>query len=262
MTNFLLKQLPATDRELIEHHISCEAVATGSVLVDVGEPLKSVYFPADTIISLHQASRVEVATVGPEGMFGWSAIANHQSSPFRAVVRGPDGMVLKLPLDIAISAVARSVEWRAMLCQYLVIVAIHMSETIGSHSFHRLDARLARWLLVRHDRVIGDEIKARHEEIADSLGVRRASITDCLHIIEGDGHLRCRRGRITIRNRAELLQLAGACYGAAEAQYRSFFGPFGKSASRPFEGSRSEQHLGFPVSAGACTGNGLPGVRI
>jgi hypothetical protein len=106
-----------------------------------------------------------------------------------------------------------------------------MGETIGSHGLHRLDGRVARWLLVRHDRARGDEIRVRHDEIADSLGVRRASITDCLHIIEGDGHLRCRRGRITIRDRAQLVQMAGVCYGAAEAHYRSFFGPFGKCAA-------------------------------
>lgn len=233
MTNLLLKQLPAADRAAVEPHIISEPVSAGTVLVDVGEPLESVYFPVDTIISLQQATRVEVATVGREGMFGWSAMANHQCSPFKAVVRGRDGVLLKLPLDIAVSAFAASLQWRSMLCQYLVIVAIHMSETIGSHSFHRLDARLARWLLVRHDRVGGDEIRVQHEEIADSLGVRRASVTDCLHIIEGEGHLRCRRGRIVIRDRAELLQMAGACYGAAEAQYRAFFGAFGKCTRNP-----------------------------
>ncbi len=227
-TNLLLGRLSVSDRALLERDSRCVSVTTGTVLADIGKDLEAVYFPLDAIISVEQSAMVEVATVGREGMFGWSAIANNRRSPFKAVVRGRDGVLLKLPMDVAIAAFARSASLRAMLSQYLVIVAIQMSETIAAHSLHRLEARIARWLLIRHDRVGGDEIRARHDEIADSLGARRASITDCLHIIEGEGHLRCRRGRILIRNRPELVQRATGCYGLAEAHYRNTFGAFGK----------------------------------
>lgn len=226
--NHLLRQLAVADRVLLERRMECAPVAAGTVLIDVGQPLDTVYFPVDAVISIEQSSRMEVATVGREGMFGWSAMAEHQRSPFRAVVRGRNGLLLTSPVASAVSAMSESPRLRAMLCRYLVIVAIHMSETIDSHCLHRLEVRLARWLLVHHDRVAGDEIRAQHDQIADSLGVRRASITDCLHIIEGEGHIRCRRGRITMRDRAPLEQMARGCYGAAEAHYRSSFGSFGK----------------------------------
>lgn len=227
-SNLLLRQLSIADRTLIERHLQSEIVSPGTTLVDIGEPLNALYFPLHAMISLEEAAGMEVATVGREGMFGWTAFADYRCSPFRAVVRGPECSLLKLPMAVANAAIAASANLRAMVCQYLVVVSIHMSETIGSQGLHRIDARLARWLLVRHDRLRGDEIRANHAEIAENLGVRRASITDCLHILEGEGYIRCRRGRIIIRDRPRLEQMAGRCYGSAEAHYRSSFGSFGK----------------------------------
>ena len=227
-TNLLLRQLPPADRTLMEPHFQFKSVRAGTTLVEIGEPLDAIYFPLDAVISVEQTAGLEVATVGREGMFGWSAMTDCHRSPFRAVLRGPDGFLLKLPLEIAHLAIAASAHLRATVYQYLVVIAIHMSETISSQGLHRVDTRLARWLLVRHDRLGGDEIRAKHSEIADNLGVRRASITDCLHILEGEGYIHSRRGRIVIRDRCSLENLAGQCYGSAEAHYRSSFASFGK----------------------------------
>ncbi|HEX8258113.1 MAG TPA: helix-turn-helix domain-containing protein, partial [Allosphingosinicella sp.] len=85
---------------------------------------------------------------------------------------------------------------------------------------------LCRWTLMAHDRIEGDEIKVTHDEIAVMLGVRRASVTDALHILEGEGLIRSRRGRVTIRNRDGLRRLAGETYGYAEAEYSRLIAPF------------------------------------
>jgi hypothetical protein len=79
-----------------------------------------------------------------------------------------------------------------------------------------------------HDRIDGDEIQLMHEHIGRMLGVRRATVTDTLHVLEGHGALRSKRGRITVRNRTLLEELAGASYGSAETHYRNLIAPFGK----------------------------------
>jgi hypothetical protein len=79
-----------------------------------------------------------------------------------------------------------------------------------------------------HDRVEGDEILIIHEHLGRMLGVRRATVTDRLHVLEGHGAVRNRRGRILVRDRALLEQLAGTSYGYPEAHYRRLIGPFGK----------------------------------
>jgi CRP-like cAMP-binding protein len=224
-----MRQLSAADRALLEADIQVESISAGTQLTVIGEPVDSIYFPVDTLISVEQSGGLEVAIVGREGMFGWSVLAGSQLWPFRAVTRGRGGQLLKIPHATVVAAFAASPALRAMLNQYLFVLAVQMSESMAAHGLHRLEARVARWILVRHDRVGGDEISAQHSEIAANLGARRASITDCLHIIEGHSEVRCRRGRILIRDRAKLEQRASGCYGLAEAQYRNSFGSFGKS---------------------------------
>ncbi|MEP6982271.1 MAG: helix-turn-helix domain-containing protein [Sphingomicrobium sp.] len=193
--------------------------------------LEHAYFPIDTIVSLEQTGRIEVALAGREGMSGWTAIAGFCRSPYRAMVCCRDGSLLKIEVNALLAAVAANPRLSTILWQYMVITAVQMAEGLGAHSHHRVEAAIARWLLMRHDRVGGDWIEAQHQEIADCLGARRASVTDCLHILEGDGHIRCRRGRILIRNRDDLETRANGAYGTAETLYRASLGAFGKSSN-------------------------------
>jgi DNA-binding transcriptional regulator YhcF (GntR family) len=77
-----------------------------------------------------------------------------------------------------------------------------------------------------HDRIEGDEIKVTHDNIALMLAVRRASVTDALHMLEGQGLIRGHRGRVTIRDREGLLRIAGDSYGYYEAEYTRLIAPF------------------------------------
>jgi CRP-like cAMP-binding protein len=228
-SNLLLRQLAGSDRLCLEPHIQRHIVTAGTTLFDVGQPLQHAYFPIDTIVSLEQSARIEVALAGREGMAGWTAIAGFCHSPYRATVRCRDGLLLTIDIDALLRAVGANPKLRSILWQYMVVTAVQMAEGLGAHAHHRVEAAVARWLLMRHDRVGGDWILAQHQEIADCLGARRASVTDCLHILEGERHIRCRRGRILILNRANLESRASGAYGAAESLYRASLGAFGKS---------------------------------
>lgn len=227
-SNLLLKQFAASDRAALEGQVELHPVTVGTILFDAGQPLEHVFFPIDTMISLEQVGRMEVAVAGREGMSGWTAIAGYCQSPYRAVVRHADGALLRIPVASLLSVSAANARVRSTLAQYVVVTAVQMAEGLGAHSHHRLEAAVARWLLMRHDRVGGDWLLAQHQEIAHSLGARRASVTDCLHILEGEQLLRCRRGRILIRSRTDLEARASGAYGAAESLYRSSLGAFGK----------------------------------
>ena len=88
-----------------------------------------------------------------------------------------------------------------------------------------MEQRTARWLLMYHDRIDGDELAITHEELGVMLGVRRASITDALHHLEGSEGIRSLRGRLQIRDRVRLVALAGDTYGRAEAEYERLIRP-------------------------------------
>jgi hypothetical protein len=107
-----------------------------------------------------------------------------------------------------------------------------------------------------HDRIDGDEIQLNHECIGRMLGVRRATVTDTLHVLEGGGAIGSSRGRIWVRDRALLEACAGPSYGFAETQYRKLIAPFGKGAAAaliPKSSCRTlpKQHLeGRPAAPG------------
>jgi len=227
--NFL-NDLAVADRAGIEPFLETTSVARGCTLFGVTDYGEHVYFPQGPLISLVGGNQVEVALIGSEGIVGWPALVGCKSSPYQAIVRGCDGVVLKMQTERLMTIMAVTPRLGLVLQRFVNVINVQMAETIGAYALHRIDMRLARWLLLRHDRLGGDEIVVQHNEIADNLGVRRASITDCLHIVEGNGLIRCKRGRISVRDRSGLERLAAGCYGGAETFYREVIGDFGKRA--------------------------------
>ena len=127
-----------------------------------------------------------------------------------------------------LEACDKSATLRALLLRFVQAFTIQLGRTIVSNLVDPVERRLSRWLLMNHDRLNGDDIELTHQQIGVMIGVRRASVTDALHLLEGDGVIRGRRGCVTVRDRARLREIAGENYGFAEAEYRRLIGPFGK----------------------------------
>jgi CRP-like cAMP-binding protein len=230
--NILLQTLDRSDRELLEPHFEEIELKRGEVLIQPDEALDFVYFPNSGIFSVEECigrrRHIEIAVVGHEGLLGWPALLGCARSCHSAVVQGHDGSALRIGVRSFLDACRESGTLRMVLLSFVQTIILQMARAIASHLDHSLDQNLARWLLMRHDRVDGDELHVRHEEIADAIGVRRASITDTMHVLEGDHLVRCNRGRLVIRDRRELERVAGEAYGHAERQYRTMIAPFGK----------------------------------
>jgi hypothetical protein len=109
---------------------------------------------------------------------------------------------------------------------------------------------MARWILLYHDRVQGDEITLTHEEFRLMLGVRRSSVTDALHRLEAERAVRGLRGRVVVRDREKLLELAGGTYGKPEATYRRLI-------DRQLDGA--DRDAGLRVGDHPATWFGAPG---
>jgi CRP-like cAMP-binding protein len=117
---------------------------------------------------------------------------------------------------------------RRLFLRFGHAMSVQTARTLASNVRDSAEKRLSRWLLMCHDRVDADEIRLGHDLIGRMLGVRRATVTDTLHVLEGHRAIKCSRGRIVIRDREQLEQLAGDSYGYAEVHYRRAVGPFGK----------------------------------
>ena len=96
-----------------------------------------------------------------------------------------------------------------------------MASTLNS-----IEERLARWVLMAHDRLEGDEIPLTHDFLAVMLATQRSSVTLAIQALEGYGAIRAKRALIIVRDRGMLYDLAGKSYGPAEAEYERLIGPF------------------------------------
>lgn len=246
--NQLIRLLDHADRGSLMKRLKRVTVEPGTLLLDTAQPITTVYFPETVTVSIERTSGtskfIETALVGYEGMVGWSALLGCKQSPQRAVVQMRSGTVLAISTDEIVSACARSEGLLATLMRFIEVIMAQMAQAIVSHLRDSLDRRVCRWLLMRHDRVPQDQLFIRHDEISRNLGSRRPSVTDCLHVLEGERLVRCYRGRIIIRDRPGLERLAGESYGEAEALYRALMIPFsvadGVSRSR-------EQLITYPA---------------
>jgi CRP-like cAMP-binding protein len=230
--NLFLQKLSRDDRELIEGRLERCHVERGEMLFSSEETLDAIYFPESVIVSIEKdggnCPHIETAVVGNEGLVGWSAFTGVARSTHNAIVQMRSGTVLRISArDIAVACALSKTLLQALMC-FIEIVLVQMGQAIISHLRDSVERRVCRWLLMRHDRVPSDHLLVKHEDIGANLGVRRASVTDCLHILEGDRLIRCFRGRIIIKDRKGLEDRAADSYGTAEDHYRALIGPFGR----------------------------------
>ena len=225
--NRLLARLPARTRhEVLE---GCEQVdlAFGELLCESTEAIRYAYFPADGFISLLASvnghTNLEVGLIGNEGMFSPSSMFGVDVSPLRALVQGAGGALRMKTADLR-RAAADSAALRDTLNRYLCVVVADLAQTAVCNRFHMVEARLARWLLMTHDRAPTDQLTLTHGQLATMLGVRRSGVSVAAAALQESKAIRYRRGAITILDRGHLEVASCECYGAGAAIYRQYLG--------------------------------------
>jgi hypothetical protein len=99
-----------------------------------------------------------------------------------------------------------------------------VARTAACNGRHHTDQRLARWLLMAHDRAEGDEFPMTHEFLSMMLGVRRAGITITAGTLQKAGFIHYQRGRVEVTDRPGLESVACECYGFTRRASDRLFG--------------------------------------
>ena len=232
--NLLLGSLDASAFEWLRPHLEPVPLNQGHVVVGQDEPIAFVCFPEAGVTSvtdvLPDGGRVEVALIGRDGMINSHLLLGCEQASHEVLVQIGGGRSLRVPAKIFEEFCARYPSAHRLFLRFIHALSIQTSRTLASNLRDPAARRLSRWLLMCHDRIDGDELQLLHENIGRMLGVRRATVTDTLHVLEGHGAVRSKRGRITVRDRRVLEELAGGSYGSAETHYRKLVAPFGKAA--------------------------------
>jgi len=226
--NLLLRSLSTHDFALLAPHLTRVPFSIGDTLSHAGDVIDSLCFPEEGIAGVLDAlegeHRYAVGLIGAEGCIGWPLLLGTTRSPYDVVMRAERGEALRISAESFVTLAEQSTTLRLSLLRFVNVFMIQMGRTIVSSLAHSIERRMARWILLYHDRVRDDDICMTHEEFRLMLGVRRSSITDALHRLEEEQAIRAVRGRVIVRDRAKLMLLAADTYGHAEAEYRRLLG--------------------------------------
>ena len=222
LKNGLLAAFSDDDFALVFPQLTPVKLPLRFLLEEPNKVIEHVYFLTSGVGILSavgtRSQEIEVAMLGNEGMSGIAAILCARITPNRNRI-GISGAGFQMSTSGLLESMRRSPTLHSLLGGYVQSVAVQTAHTFLAAGHDVLETRLSRWLLMCHDRVNGDKLLVTHEFIAENLGVRRAGVTDALHLLEGNQLIRGSRKSIEIKDRAGLLKKSNGTYGIPEHEY-------------------------------------------
>lgn len=225
--NRLLGALPPLARKRLFAAGESIQLLPSEVLHRAGARLHHIYFPTDGFVSMvmpaESCAGIEVDVVGREGMIGISMLIGVAESSLHHVVHSAGG-AFRISAAGFCRELKRNRAMRTRLGRYAHVYLYELAQIAACIRFHTVEQRLARWLLMAHDRAWPDPLCATHLSLAKALGVRRAGVTDAAAALQRDGLIRYSRGGISILDRAGLQARSCGCYAAAGKMYEKMLG--------------------------------------
>jgi CRP-like cAMP-binding protein len=225
--NCLLAALPPDDFALLAGSLRRVEMVLKQVLHEPNQPIETVYFPETGTVSmlaaLEDGELLEVGVVGREGMVGLPVILEGESSITEPMVQIP-GTGWHVRTATVKQAFDTSPALRSLFLRYVLAYHNQVTQTAACYARHPLEERLARWLLMVHDRAEGDELPLTQEFIAQMLGVRRAGVSVAAGTFQKAGLLSYMHGHIIILDRPGLEAAACECYRIMQRQFEHLLG--------------------------------------
>jgi CRP-like cAMP-binding protein len=222
--NRLLAALPREEYERLAPHLEAVSLPLSQILFMPEDKLSHVYFPTTSIVSLltdlEDGSGIEVGLVGREGMVGISVILGGSETKVATVQAS--GGALKVRASAVREEFSRGGALQDVLLRYTHALMTQISQSVVCNVRHPLPGRLARWLLIYHDRLERDDFELTHEFMSNMLGVRRPGVTEVAGELQRMGFIRYRHGHIRIIDRKGMEDFACECYPAVKEKYHDF----------------------------------------
>jgi CRP-like cAMP-binding protein len=213
--NRLLAALPANEYQRLLPELETVPLAFAQIIYSPGDTIRHIYFPSDSIVSLlaaeeHHAS-LEVGMIGNEGMTGVSVFMGVNTSRTLALVQGA-GTALRMTAGALRKESNRLSYFHRLLHRYTHSLLTQMSLSSACNRFHSLDGRLARWLLMSHDRIGTDAFRLTQEFMSNMLGVRREGVNKVAGDLQRSKLISYSRGCMEILDRPGLERISCTCY--------------------------------------------------
>ena len=214
-------------------------------LYELDQPMAHAYFPIEGVVSMVASidggpdGSVEVATVGNEGMLGLSLFLGASRTPGFAFAQVA-GSAWRIGAADFEAATRKAGPLTRLLHRYTQALLVQISQGTACNRVHTVQERCARWLLMTHDRVPGDEFHLTQQFLGQMLGERRPAVNAVAALLQRAGFIRYARGRISVLDRPGLESASCSCYRIVRDEYdRSLGSPAAREEPWPNRGSSS-----------------------
>ena len=226
--NSLLAALSLEDWAQLEPHLEAVELPFDQTIYAMGGPVDAVFFVetgmVSQIVTLEGGEQVEAGIAGPESLVGLALIYgdSHALTDSRVQL---EGTALKISAAAFGAEMDRSATFRARLLHYALAFHAQVTLTAACNTRHAIERRLARWLLIAHDRAGADAFTMTHEFMSLMLGVRRPGVTIAAGMLQKAGLVHYNRGRMAVTDRPGLEAASCECYHTVRHEFSRLLGP-------------------------------------
>ena len=196
----------------------------GDVLAIAGAPIEHVIFPVSGLLSvvvdLAAGDRVGVAMIGRDGAVG-GCVALGATRHMRSCSAQLPGRAWLMKSDDLIKIANSDAAMRHKLCVGEHFILAQSQQTAACNARHSMMQRICTFLLRASDAAGTGQLFLTQENLAQTLGVQRASVSVFASQLQNEGAIHYRRGRVEIKNRAALMRRACQCHSALRQTYDS-----------------------------------------
>jgi CRP-like cAMP-binding protein len=226
--NLFLASLPQDDFEALRPHFEMVRLTLCQILHEVGSPIEHCYFTdggmTSLLIALEDGASIEAGIVGKEGFAGAAALMEFEdSSPLTSMIQIP-GMGLRIAFGVLRDEMLRRPALLQQVLRFTQVLNVQIAHTAACNAHHNLPERLARWLLMAHDRAESNALPLTQEFLSMMLAVRRPGVTVAARTLQAIGAIDYQRGRIIVLDRARLKEASCECYSIVREHYRRILG--------------------------------------
>ena len=215
--NRLLLSAPDREFEVLSPHLELVTMGLHQILQDAGRTIDHGFFPNNGLVSLlivtGDAKSVEVGMVGNEGFIGTPLAAGIRDSGQRVIVQAA-GDAFRVKSEVLQELLPEMPILQTEVNRFLLLQGMQVAQVAACNRLHEIEQRLARWLLLSHDRSKGEAFPITHDLLSQMLGSGRPSVTVAAGALQRAGLIEYTRGMVKVLSRPGLEDASCECYEA------------------------------------------------
>lgn len=213
--NHILANLTPDETRRLSPHLKYIDTVLGELLLNAGDPIEFLFFPEGAMGSIvgvtARGGSAEIGLIGREGVIGAEVFLGAERMANHVSIQMPDGG-FKLPAEVAVREFQFGGRFQQNVLRFIYRHLVQVSQTAVCNALHSLEERVARWMLMCHDRSPDEKIRLTQEFLALMVGSTRQSVSFVASTLQEAGAIAYSRGVIRISDRRRLETFACDCY--------------------------------------------------